>query len=194
MMSGNDKIISKNDIREEKLNQRRNMPKEKKLYLSRIIEKKIASLTEFLESDVVFLYYPVRNEVDVRELIEYSLYLDKKVFIPKVKEDDTLDFFEIKSFKELEEGYKGIKEPTITEDPYIENVSQKTFMVAPGVAFDKHLSRIGMGKGFYDKYLRSHKIKSVCGAAYEFQMLDSIPCEPHDAKMDMVITQNNVYY
>lgn len=190
----NQKSVSKKDIREEKKNQRRNMPKEKRLYLSRIIEKKVASLTEFLESDVVFLYYPVRNEVDVRELIEYSLYLDKKVLIPKVKENSTMDFYEINSFKDLEEGYKGIKEPTVTEVPYMENDSEKTFMVAPGVAFDKHLSRIGMGKGFYDKYLQQHKIKKVCGVAYEFQMIDTIPNELHDAKMDLVITQNNIYY
>jgi 5-formyltetrahydrofolate cyclo-ligase len=60
-------------------------------------------------------------------------------------------------------------------------------VLVPGVAFDLSGNRLGRGKGFYDQLLA--KISGVkCGVGYDFQLLEKIPAEPHDAKVDFVIT------
>ncbi|MCD7963220.1 MAG: 5-formyltetrahydrofolate cyclo-ligase [Rikenellaceae bacterium] len=76
----------------------------------------------------------------------------------------------------------GISEP----DGPIVDPSEIDFAVVPGVAFDNNGNRLGRGKGFYDRLLNDiHGVKA--GICYGFQMVDEIPVELHDIKMDIVI-------
>ena len=59
----------------------------------------------------------------------------------------------------------------------------------PGVAFDRKGNRMGRGRGFYDRMLKSTPNALKFGVAFDFQLLDDIPVEPHDVKMDRVITE-----
>jgi 5-formyltetrahydrofolate cyclo-ligase len=59
--------------------------------------------------------------------------------------------------------------------------------LVPGVAFDVHGHRLGRGRGFYDRILaQASGIR--CGVAYDFQLLEQIPTEAHDALMNFVMT------
>ena len=60
----------------------------------------------------------------------------------------------------------------------------------PGVAFDRHRNRMGRGRGFYDRLLQSTPMAWKAGVAYDFQVLDDIPVEEHDVKMDTVIGES----
>ena len=60
-----------------------------------------------------------------------------------------MDFYEIKSMKDLEPGYMGIPEP-IEKNPV--NASAGV-MIMPGLVFDMELNRIGYGRGYYDRYI-----------------------------------------
>jgi len=67
-------------------------------------------------------------------------------------------------------------------------------IINPGVVFDRQLNRVGYGKGYYDRILvRKRKDAKVIAVAYEFQVLDEVPAEKHDIKMDMIITEENIY-
>ena len=60
-------------------------------------------------------------------------------------------------------------------------------ILVPGVAFDLSGNRLGRGKGFYDRILaEASGIK--CGVCHDFQLLEKIPAEPHDAKVDFILT------
>jgi len=61
------------------------------------------------------------------------------------------------------------------------------FVVVPGVAFTLDGRRIGRGKGFYDRLLaRVDGVK--CGVAFDEQIVEMIPLEPHDIRMDWIVT------
>lgn len=61
-------------------------------------------------------------------------------------------------------------------------------VVVPGVAFTKDGARMGRGKGFYDKYLSKNEFRALkIGVCFKEQVLDGLPVEPHDVKMDVVI-------
>ena len=58
----------------------------------------------------------------------------------------------------------------------------------PGIGFDLQGSRLGRGKGFYDRYLCDRKILKI-GLAWSEQIVDKIPVEEHDCRMDLIITE-----
>jgi 5-formyltetrahydrofolate cyclo-ligase len=79
----------------------------------------------------------------------------------------------------------GIWEPEAQK----EYLKQIDLVIAPGIAFDKNKNRLGRGKGYYDKYFNGKKITKI-GVCYDFQLLENIPVEPFDVKMDKIITPN----
>jgi len=65
--------------------------------------------------------------------------------------------------------------------------------VVPGIAFDLQGHRIGYGKGYYDKAL--HRLEGqgkLVGLCYDFQLVDRIAGEPHDVKMDLILSEKRV--
>ena len=110
----------------------------------------------------------------------------KRFFLPRVN-GVNLDILPYEETR-LELGSFHIEEPT-GED--VVDVNDIELMVIPAVAFDRKGNRLGRGKGFYDRLLSSSKATKI-GVGYEFQLFDSIPSEPHDVAMDMVITQKTV--
>ena len=67
-----------------------------------------------------------------------------------------------------------------------EDLAQIDLILVPGVAFDASGNRLGRGKGYYDKILRQTDAYKL-GVCFAFQLLEQIPTEPHDVKMDRVV-------
>ncbi|MBI3341770.1 5-formyltetrahydrofolate cyclo-ligase, partial [Candidatus Curtissbacteria bacterium] len=65
-------------------------------------------------------------------------------------------------------------------------------VAVPSLAFDIHGYRLGYGKGVYDQLLNGSKTIRV-GLAYDFQIMDKLPNEPHDLRMNFVVTEKKVY-
>lgn len=59
--------------------------------------------------------------------------------------------------------------------------------IIPGLAFDKNRYRLGRGKGWYDRFLSEHPETFKIGVCYKEQLVDKLPTEEHDIKMDLVI-------
>lgn len=153
----------------------------------KIIEK-FLSFFDLSNFQTFMLYYPHRREVDTRPLIKKLLSMGKNVALPKVEGMD-LKPVKIKDLDSLVVGYAGIKEPVGQE------VEEKSIdlVVVPAVAYDKQGYRIGYGKGFYDRFLPKLKKNSLkVGFCYDFQLLEKIPHQPHDFKVDVVITPTQI--
>lgn len=183
-------ISSKAEIRKEMLRLRKIADKAGIKKIGAAITEKVLQLDEYKKAETVYLYYPVRNEADISRLIQVSLETGKKVLMPKVLNDTDMEFYQIKSLNDLQEGYMGIFEPREELEPYALH-NEKSFMVVPGVAFDKAGGRIGMGKGYYDRYINSHDISVTCGVCAGFQLLndEKIPADEHDRYMDYIVTE-----
>lgn len=66
-------------------------------------------------------------------------------------------------------------------------------VIAPCTAFDAACRRLGMGGGYYDRYLPQCTGATVWAAAYECQRVDAVTAQPHDRRMDACVTERNVY-
>jgi 5-formyltetrahydrofolate cyclo-ligase len=65
-------------------------------------------------------------------------------------------------------------------------------VAAPGLAFDRSCNRLGRGKGFYDRFLAAARVASrdlvAIGICLAEQLVQDVPCDPHDQPLDGVIT------
>lgn len=71
-----------------------------------------------------------------------------------------------------------------------EEVTPKIIIV-PGLGFSKDGARLGRGKGFYDRYLKDRAVIKI-GIGFEMQIIEEIPTDPHDIKMDFVVTDQRI--
>lgn len=128
-----------------------------------------------------------KAEVQTGMLLEECFKLGKKVALPKV-DGDEMDFYPVESLTDVKPGYFGILEPVTTKKVEV----NQGFMTVPGVAFTKEGYRMGYGKGFYDRYLERFPKIYTCGLAYECQLVEHLPIEPHDKKLDeLIVLQKN---
>ena len=64
-------------------------------------------------------------------------------------------------------------------------------IIVPGLAFDESGNRLGRGGGFYDAYLRNFSGRKV-GICKQLQLVDELPVEDHDVKVDFVVTDQRI--
>ena len=157
---------------------------------SRGVQARLLNREEYRRAKIVHFYVSFRNEVETEELIRRALETGKQVVVPWINDKtEKIELSELKDFKkELRENRVGFKEPY---GPFIRPVNPQKIqlMVLPGVAFDMSGNRIGYGKGFYDQFLFQNKMAILIGLAFDFQVIESIPSEEHDIKMNKIITE-----
>lgn len=141
------------------------------------------------DNNVFHLYYPINNEVDTRPFITRLFALGKTVLLPRTDFDlGTMDTFIVHSFDDLEITRFGMHEPKLSCVVYTD---APDVVCVPGAVFDMKGNRIGYGKGFYDGFLAFNSAKKIA-FAYDFQVIESLPHDPHDIKMDMIVTEKNI--
>ncbi|NCO84597.1 MAG: 5-formyltetrahydrofolate cyclo-ligase, partial [Nitrospirae bacterium] len=90
------------------------------------------------------------------------------------------------------QGYMGILEPSASKER-LTGLDDMDLIIIPGAAFDASGNRLGYGAGFYDRLLTGmKKIIPVIAPAYEEQIVEKIPSEPHDVKVSKIVTDKRV--
>jgi len=135
----------------------------------------------------VLFFAPLPDELDVWPVLELSLALGTNCALPFFDaEKETYGAKEIKKLAtDIVIGKFGAREPAAN----CAEISLDKFdlVLVPGVAFDLQGNRLGRGRGFYDRLLESASgVK--CGICYDTQLLENIPTEAHDAKVDFILT------
>ena len=155
-------------------------------FSSHIFER-LTQTETFKESKCILAYYSFGREVFTHDFIEKYAH-EKKVILPVV-EKDKLVLKEYKGKDKMHLSDYGILEPT---GPNFIDYSKIDLGVIPGVVFDRSLNRLGRGKAFYDKLLPLLVNSYLVGVCFSFQLKEEIPTEPHDFKMNCVISQNEI--
>ncbi|MBP5405709.1 5-formyltetrahydrofolate cyclo-ligase [bacterium] len=156
---------------------------------SKKIVNSLISLDVFKRSNVVALYVPIKNEVDLMSLFPEK---GKRFVFPRVENGTKkLSFYEASSSDDFEKGSFNIPEPKTTLNKVdVENID---LFLVPGVAFSEKCERIGYGGGFYDATLKyKSKNARTLGVAFDFQIVDSGFSEPFDERLDAVATDERI--
>jgi len=182
--------MPKRSLRQPMLSRRRALPATEARSASRLVQQALIATGEFAEARVVALYAPVHNEVETSEVMRAALASAKMVLFPAVC-SGRLEFRRITDPSLLQRGAFGIPEPDAACPAH--SPEEADLVVVPGVVFDMSGRRIGYGKGYYDKALHRLEGKGkLVGFCYDFQLVEEIAEEPHDVRMDMIITDRRV--
>lgn len=186
--------MDKRELRKSILKMRDSMDNQERFAADEIILKKLLALKEYRDATSVFCFVSYRSEVDTRQIIAESLRRGKRLIVPVVdKENKVMILSELKSSEELAKSDLGILEP---KKEFLRPVKPKAvdLCIAPGAVFDKRGYRIGYGGGFYDKMIPQFRsdVKTV-GISYDFQFVEKLPNEEFDQKIDMLVTEKEIY-
>lgn len=139
----------------------------------------------FMLADRILMYHSLPDELSTREFL--ARWSGRKHFyLPRVN-GVNLDILPYEESR-LALGSFHIEEPTGDDTT---DISEIEMIVVPAVAYDRRGNRVGRGKGYYDRLLNDTKAFKV-GVGYDFQLMDEeIEAEPHDVRVDVVITENH---
>lgn len=142
--------------------------------------------------DVLAVYQAKGSEVDTFAIAEHARARGLVLAYPRVVTGDRLLAFHRVTADELVPGSLGLSEPR-TDAPVIE-LAQIAAFVIPGLAFDTRGGRTGWGMGHYDATLaRATGATLRIGIAFECQLVDRVPHDPHDIAMTHVVTEAATY-
>lgn len=140
-----------------------------------------------MEAQSILAFAPLPDELDLWPLLASATASGKSVFLPKY--DSTRgEYFACPvtaAATEMSPGRFGILEPPHPEA--CAPLNRLDLALVPGVAFDLHGHRLGRGKGFYDRLLKTMQAR-ICGVAYDEQLVDHVPAQPHDVSMNFILT------
>jgi 5-formyltetrahydrofolate cyclo-ligase len=181
---------SKKDIRNFIRTKREKMSKDEVKEKSSLIFSNLLTLPAFFRADVVHTYISSKkNETDTHELIRWLIKERKKVVVPiSEMETKTMRHSELLALSDLKVNSMGIYEPKLER---LVKVSDLDVVLVPALAVDKTGNRLGFGAGFYDRFLNGLTIPSVA-LAFDFQLLEDIPAEEFDVKMNYIVTESKI--
>jgi 5-formyltetrahydrofolate cyclo-ligase len=137
------------------------------------------------------MYAAKGSEVDTAAIDEGARARGFVVAYPRVIGDARTLAFHAARIDELVPARFGLREP-LAGAPAIELPGIAAFLM-PGLAFDRRGGRIGWGRGHYDATLAAAPDALRVGLAFDFQLVDGVPCEAHDAPLHVIITEVATY-
>lgn len=174
-------------LRKEFLSKRAAIPIAERDFVSHELIRKFLATKLYSDSEIIMAYASTPDELQLGELFG-AIFADGKILaIPFIIGKGEMSAVEVPSLDALEIGAFNIL--TVKENlrRFIEP-AQIDCVIVPGAAFDIHGGRLGLGGGYYDRFLpRAVNAKKIA-LAYDFQVVESLPTEIHDAKVDAIFT------
>ncbi|WP_236848297.1 5-formyltetrahydrofolate cyclo-ligase [Chlorobaculum limnaeum] len=158
------------------------------------IQAHAVSLPLLVQAERVHCYVSMEHDREARtlELLEKLALERKAVYMPYIEKG-------VMKNAVYHQGQRFRVSPSAPATPEPLALSEEMrfdVVFVPLAGFDRSGGRIGFGKGWYDRFFSSlsscgvHPVK--VGLAFSFQEVPSVPCDPWDERLDMVVTENEI--
>lgn len=174
-------------LRSELIALRARLPHDARAAAAREIAARLEEVPAWREARVVALYAPLGTEVDSGELARRVLARGGRVAYPRVEQGSRVLTFCESAPGDLVKGPLGAREPP--DGARVVAREDVGCVILPGVAFSLDGLRLGRGGGYYDATLKAMPGASRIAVAYDLQLLPELPREPHDAPLDVIVTE-----
>ena len=135
----------------------------------------------------IALYFAADGEIDTAALGARGRATGKQLYLPVIRDDDSLEFARWDNGIALHPNRYGIPEPPAACARCETRDLDIIFM--PLVGWDRRGGRLGMGGGFYDRSLRGREGAVLVGLAHSCQEVEEVPLDPWDARLDYIATE-----
>lgn len=182
----------KREFRKKVISERKKQSPEFISKNSSIIVDKVLQMDCIKKAKTIMLYLDFNNEVQTDDLINKLISLRKTVASPiTLKEEKKLIPTQITDLKKgIKIGAYNIREPKL-ECSHPIDIKDIDVVIVPAVAYDTNCYRLGYGGGFYDRFLENLRPDAkTIGIAFDLQIFDEVPKEPHDAQLNFIVTES----
>jgi 5-formyltetrahydrofolate cyclo-ligase len=183
--------MSKEDIRKKAKIYRSGLEAGEVDRISRLIALTVLQSELYRKAEHILSYIPIEKNREINtNRINHQILNDGKVLVlPRMAENSNqLELIQTTDLNLLYKNSLNISEPIGNQYISIEMID---LVLAPMLAGDYQLNRLGYGKGYYDRLLESFAGKS-CGLLYDECLYERIPAESHDCPLDHIITEKRV--
>lgn len=188
-------IQEKKILRKQISSVKKLIPLEEKIRRSDAVMERLREHPEYKKSKKILFYWSMDDEVFTKQTVIQAYNEGKEVYLPVVEGDNLrIRLFEGAAAMVAGESF-AIPEPS-NESPevFIDDID---LVVVPGVAFDAKCSRMGRGKGYYDRLLSAATKEGrpyTIGVCFDFQLVPKVPVEECDKPLDCVISETSLYH
>ena len=185
------------------------MPPEERAQKSAGVCDHILALPEWQAAEQVLAYMAMDDEVDLTQLIDHAVAAGKSIYLPRIVRAEVEFFAWDGAPDSLDPHPFGMLEPTVprpgdeTAAPEHRplELTRPTLCLCPGRSFDRDGTRLGRGKGYYDRFLSKLRAVEqttrspvvVAGVCFDAQLVDRVPAGPGDQHVELVITETSVF-
>lgn len=157
---------------------------------ARAIAARLLALPELRRAGLVSGYAALADEVPLDHVRRGLEARGIELVYPRV-EGERLALHRVGSARALVPGYRGIREPEATA-PVVAPEAVDVFLV-PGLLFDREVRRLGRGGGHFDRLLARARPDALrVGLCYAERVVDALPEDPWDIRMDAIVTDREV--
>lgn len=187
-MTSGAKAKRKANLRQQALARRNALSAQARAAASAVIAGRAGELLDALGPASVSLYRAFRSECETQSLIERLWAKGVETGLPAVVDNDTIVFRHYAPGDQTLAAAFGTREPPPTACPIVPEL-----IVMPMVGFDRVGMRLGYGRGYYDfainRLREAGRQPRLVGLAFSVQEVETIPAEPHDVRLDFVVTE-----
>ena len=170
---------------------RKALTPEKRTAANAVLCARVAALPCFRDAQTLLLYAAFGGEADLAALAETAQSLGKTVAYPICGENFSLTAA-VPGEDGWEVGAYGIRTPILNRAEILPPEALDLILV-PCTAFDATCGRVGMGKGYYDRYLPRCTRAVKLGIAFEAQRVPHAALDEYDQRLDAFITEGGIY-
>ena len=180
--------MNKDELRSQMRRMRRALSAEAQREAEEAVFARVSALSVYRRARTVMAYAAARGELPLGRVFADVLAAGKTLVLPRCACEGVMHGHRVDAPDRLVKGAYGILEPKEAE-AYQDEAN--ALCLVPGLAFSADGARLGYGKGYYDTFFARHPVLKL-GLCYDFQLVPQVPTQPHDVRMDGVLTDKRL--
>lgn len=152
------------------------------------IRSRILDLAAVRAARTVFCFVSRGAEVETHALIDTLATGGCRILVPKISGAADMVAVEFPGWPALQPGVLGILAP-VSEQPFAGRID---VVITPGLGFTAKGDRLGMGRGYYDRWFAGHAYGLSIAICFECQLVRALPVSATDIPVDLIVTEERV--
>lgn len=178
------KTAEKQEIRKHLKALRSQLTAEQVAHSSELAAQQILACDAYKNAKLIMGYLAFGREISVDRVLLQALADGKKVVVPLIISQTEMEAAVLRNMEELCFDRYGIR--CVSEPAELIAPEEIELILVPGVAFGRDGSRMGMGAGYYDRFLQRANKAITIGVAYEALLQDSLPADEYDVPVQYI--------
>lgn len=180
----------KKGLRQKMLAMRRALSANETESRSSSLKENILLLLEYKNAKKIMAFLAMKGESNLDGFIRQALLDGKEVYIPVCLPERQMEAGRLIDMEHFEKGPLGLR--NLPAGYEVTSPESLDLVLIPGLAVSQEGIRLGMGAGYYDRYLARVPFEKRVAALWDFQVIPDIPSEPFDQKIAKIVTDKSV--